>query len=1196
MKKILLSIFSLAYSLVAVSQAASFDSTFATNGIGKYAITKAGSVVGENDMALQPDGKIVVATFFDAADANFCVLRFNSDGSLDNSFSGDGIVIIPLEPGSYDYSNSLAIQPDGKIVVAGIISYLSTKKVAIVRLNSDGTLDTSFDGDGKIYIQAGDSNDESRDVLVDINGKIVVAGTTMSGGFFRMFCLRLNNNGTLDTGFDSDGKVIISIGANDYANSVAMYSTDNRIVLGGYSDNGTKWDFACVRLLSDGTLDNNFDSDGKLVIPVTGQFNAAKIVAIQPIDGKILLAGYGYNGQYTDFAVVRLNPEDGSLDANFDGDGIKLFPVGPTFDEVKSVISQISDGSIILGGRGVHQEIIGNQLVSHSYFTFAKLLRDGTLDNSFDTDGKVLYPILGYNDVLSSIAQRSDGKIVATGFTSSGNASAVGVMQLNTDGSLDINFDNDGKLSQPIGNDIDLANSIAIQPSDNKLILAGRSYMPYSNGTGSDFSAIRLNTDGSLDNSFDGDGKINISNAGFDEALAVAVSPADGKAVIVGYGYNGTKNDFFIVRLNTDGSLDNTFDGDGKKLLPISIGQDKALGVAIQSDGKIVIVGVSSIPDFTVVRLNTDGSLDNSFDGDGIAQVNAGSITSGDVASALIIQPDGKIVVVGGTNNGVNSSLIAVVRLNSNGSLDNTFDGDGKVQFAFPLATSSIATSLALQPSDNKIVIGGHAFMQGSYRFGIARLNTNGSIDATFSGGVITLDIGYESRVTGIAVQGNGRIVASGYSIPTMGAINGEDVTFARVNADGTADGTFNGGFYYYKIINEVWSQSANGMLIQPDGKIVLAGYSPSDDSPIDFLAIRLKGDPPPVNITCPPNKTASTGVGACSAVITGLEPTFTPNIPETPYSYTLSGATTGSGNGSASGLAFNSGTTTVTYTLTNEPAKTCSFTVNVTAVTSITPSGSVNLCKGSVLVLSAEVGAGLSYQWYRNNKVLAGATNATLNVTTAGSYKAFVSGPGCSATSNTTTVTLISTPKAVISRIRGNTDICATGSVELIAASVNGATYQWNKDGAPITGANGNSYVATEAGSYTVTVSKSGCAATSAPVVVTNSCPLRTNKSIVINKATVINEATTEAEVKIYPNPSRGTFNIYYRSRYTDEKTIMLRVLNMKGQLIWQQTAAVAGGYMYKQITLPGKHPPGAYLVQINTSRKLYSVKLVIQ
>jgi uncharacterized delta-60 repeat protein len=758
--------------------------------------------------------------------------------------------------------------------------------------------------------------------------------------------------------------------------------------------------------------------------------------------------------------------------------------------------------------------------------------------------------------------------------------------------SFDNTFDDDGKVSIPIGTSADIAYAVALQSLDNKLVLAGNSYTGLTGG-GYDFSVLRLNTDGSPDNSFDGDGKLTLPVGDrWSYATAVAVQPGDGKIVVAGYAFNGTNDDFAVVRLNTDGSPDNTFDADGIKLIPVGNGLDRSYSMVIQSDGKILLAGQAyngANYDFAIVRLNADGSLDNTFDGDGMVLINVGASASADVAYSIAIQADGKIVLAG-----TSDMNFGIIRLNTNGSPDNTFDTDGKMQIWFPLSSTSSASSVIIQPSDQKIVVGGQEFIDGSFRFALLRLNTNGSIDPTFGpggndgDGYVNIPIGFDSYITSLAIQGNGKIVAAGYSNPTAGS-GDWNVTLVRHNTNGTPDGTFNNGLYL-KTIADPGAQHAYGMIIQPNGRIVLAGDNSSDVSYSDFLAIRLIGDPPPVNITCPANKTTSTSVGTCAAVVTGLEPTFTPNIPETPYSYTLTGATTGSGNGSTSGLTFNSGVTTVTYTLTNEPAKTCSFTVTVTAVTSITPSGPVNLCKGRVLLLSAETGAGLSYQWYRNNKVLAGETNSTLNVTTGGSYKVFVSGSGCSATSNTTTVTLISTPKAVISRIRGKTDICTTGSVELIAASVNGATYQWNKNGVPISGANGNSYVATEAGSYTVTVSKNGCSATSTSVVVTNSCALRMNKS------TIITEATTEAGVKVYPNPSRGIFNVHYRSDDMDEKAIILRVFNMTGQLIWQQTATVAGGYMYKQITLPGEQPAGVYLVQIKTLRKLYSVKLVIQ
>jgi uncharacterized delta-60 repeat protein len=240
-------------------------------------------------------------------------------------------------------------------------------------------------------------------------------------------------------------------------------------------------------------------------------------------------------------------------------------------------------------------------------------------------------------------------------------------------GSLDLSFGSNGKVVTAIGSGYDYGYSAAIQ-SDGKIVVAGYRY----NGSNDDFALVRYNADGSLDNTFDSDGKVTTAiGSGSEEGFSVAIQ-IDGKIVVAGYSYNGLNHDFALVRYNADGSPDNTFDSDGKVTTAIGSGNDIAYSVAIQSDGKIVVAGESpngSDDDFALVRYNTDGSLDNTFDSDGKVTTAIGSST--DDGQSVAIQSDGKILVAGYSYNGSNGDF-ALVRYNADGSLDNTFDSDGK--------------------------------------------------------------------------------------------------------------------------------------------------------------------------------------------------------------------------------------------------------------------------------------------------------------------------------------------------------------------------------------------------------------------------------------------------------------------------------------------------------------------------------------
>ena len=375
---------------------------------------------------------------------------------------------------------------------------------------------------------------------------------------------------------------------------------------------------------------------------------------------------------------------------------------------------------------------------------------DGDLDTTFGTGGKRTTDILG-TDIANSVVVQSDGKIVVAGYSES----SIAVVRYNPDGSLDGSFDTDGKQTTTVGIEA-AANSVVLQ-SDGKIVVAG-----YSVFDNFDFVVVRYNADGSLDESFDADGiRTTPIGSGTDVASSVVVQ-SDGKIVVAGYSFI-SNFDFVVVRYNADGSLDESFDADGKRILDLSRLSDVARSVILQSDGKIVVTGQSSNGndnEFAVVRFNSNGSLDGSFHTDGIQITPIGF--SDDVPRSVVVQSDGKIVVAGYSDNGSGNDF-AVVRYNSDGSLDGSFDTDGKQTTS--IGSSGAANSVVLQ-SDGKIVAAGNAVIGGWDKFAIVRFNPDGSLDTSFgTAGKRTTAIGSRSDIAkSVVVQSDGKIVAAGYS------------------------------------------------------------------------------------------------------------------------------------------------------------------------------------------------------------------------------------------------------------------------------------------------------------------------------------------------------------------------------------------------------------------------------------------------
>jgi uncharacterized delta-60 repeat protein len=448
-------------------------------------------------------------------------------GSFDVNFGQFGMLPDLAIGTGADQLNALVLQPDGKIVLAGACSNGSDFDFCVARLNPDGTLDASFDGpsgsgNGKFLLTIGAGDDAATAVALQSDGKILLAGTCANGSNFDFCVARLNSDGTLDASLvgpsgGADGRFLLPIGSgNDEAQALAI-RPDGKIVLAGLCVGGSNYDFCVARLNSDGTLDVSFvgpsgNADGKFLVPIGTRSDYALALAIQP-DGKIVLAGHCWVDVNADFCVARLNP-DGTLDTSFNSQagsagGSLLLSVGSNTSQAHAVALQ-PDGKIVLGGRCSN----GGDFD----FCLARLNSDGTLDTGFDGpsgsgNGKFLLAIRAGNGRGTAIATQNDGKIVLAGHCSENFPKAnVCIVRLNSDGTLDASFDGptgtgDGNVLWAISENYGYPTTVAIQ-SDGKIVVAGSC----TNGGNYDFCIARLNggpfsaRDCTPD--FDGDGAV----------------------------------------------------------------------------------------------------------------------------------------------------------------------------------------------------------------------------------------------------------------------------------------------------------------------------------------------------------------------------------------------------------------------------------------------------------------------------------------------------------------------------------------------------------------------------------------------------------------------------------------------------------------------------------------------------------------
>ena len=399
------------------------------------------------------------------------------DGALDLTFNSTGMVTTSFGP-TYDNGRSLAIQSDGKIIVAGNTENGSYYDFAVIRYNSDGTLDTGFGTGGKVTTSVGSFTDGAYGVAIQTDGKIVAAGVTSNGTSNDVAVVRYNSDGTLDTGFGTGGKVVTAINTNDddTAFGIAIQSDGKIVVAGSARLNGSQggnYDFLIIRYNTNGTLDTGFDTDGIVTTEFVSTKDVANSVAIQS-DGKIVVVGY--SGTNQDFAVARYNT-NGTLDTGF-GTGGKITTAISLGNDVGKSVAIQTDGKILLGGYA--------RIGSTDDFALVRYNNDGSLDTGFGSGGKVTTAIGTGTDWGNSIALQSDGKIIIAGFASIG-LNTLGVVRYNSDGSLDNTFDSDGMVTTSIGSTGTTGSSIALQ-SDGKIVVAGSSYVNQSNA---DFAVVR---------------------------------------------------------------------------------------------------------------------------------------------------------------------------------------------------------------------------------------------------------------------------------------------------------------------------------------------------------------------------------------------------------------------------------------------------------------------------------------------------------------------------------------------------------------------------------------------------------------------------------------------------------------------------------------------------------------------------------
>ncbi len=721
------------------------DNFIATKGFGSSV----------RDIAIQADGKIIAVGAFDSYGSTYTprIVRINTDGTIDSTFNG-----VTLGFDNNSFKTDIEIQLDGKILVGDTFTqYNGVTKNRIVRLNTDGSIDSTFTG-----LTSTGFNSTVACIKQQPDGKILVGGTfTSYNGTTRNRIVRLTANGDLDPTFSG-----YTTGFNQGVYDLLVQPDGKIVAVGAFTQYNGVARPRVTRLTTTGAFDTTFSG-------ITTGVVADAFSIERQSSGKLILVGTftTYNGTARN-RITRINV-NGSLDTTFTG-----YTSGLDSTAYKTIIDA-TDKIVVVGQYTTYNGTTANRVV--------RLNVNGSRDLTFSGN------TLGFNNTLTGIALQGDGKIVVAGDATTYNADNIyKIARLNTNGT------NDGTFTQ---------NTIGFNQGVEDLKVVGGKFVAAGNFT--NYNGVNINRIIRLNSNYTADATFSGVTTGFDASVNKIATQSSNKIIAVGTftSYNGTARNR-ITRINVNGSNDTTFTG-----YTSGLGAGATNSLRIQPDNKILVGGnfttYNGVARNRLVRLTTDGAYDASFSG----------FTTGFNATVRQIEllGDGKILVCGNftTYNGVAQNRI--IRLNPNGSKDTTFSG-------YTSGFVSEAYGMAVQPDGKILLCGNFSQYNGVSCEAVVRLNANGSRDLTFSG---ISSAGFNSTVEKIFLQDDGKIFVSGF----FSELNNEPVNYlVRLNSDGTRDTSFDAGRQLQDIIY--------GILQLENGSLLLHGYNGSyDGKTIGFVA-----------------------------------------------------------------------------------------------------------------------------------------------------------------------------------------------------------------------------------------------------------------------------------------------------------------------------------------------------------------------
>lgn len=410
--------FTTAFILISLNlnaQTNGVDPNFGDEGMVKTDIN--GKFDDATDIYILDNGKILAAgNSMVGSHYEFAVAQFLSDGTLDESFGESGFATIEFST-FHCLVKAITVQEDGKIILVGNYDNNYYTDPAIARFNEDGTIDTTFGVDGLVKFDLSAQFDDFNDVVVQPDGKIVVAGSSYKYGTDDFLLVRFNEDGSTDNSFGVDGFVYSDFDETEDVIYSVLLQKDKKILVSGYSGYGSVY-FAAARYLENGLLDPTFSIDGKITIESGSRADKSYSMAFQS-DSSIVLAGNHHAGATDEYMFARISTF-GVLDNTFGTGGILYISTLNATDIIKDVVVQSDDKIVACGSRN-------NEAV------FVRVTRNGALDNTFGVDGILMLAEADNTNILNALAITADNFVIGAGSANQDDYSDFLLLQINVD-------------------------------------------------------------------------------------------------------------------------------------------------------------------------------------------------------------------------------------------------------------------------------------------------------------------------------------------------------------------------------------------------------------------------------------------------------------------------------------------------------------------------------------------------------------------------------------------------------------------------------------------------------------------------------------------------------------------------------------------------------------------------------------------